>query len=176
MTDINYHTDKLCNYICNGDTNEALALIASGNFDSDFITDSHRNNALQLSISNDLLEVPLALIATERFDLNWLNANNMSALYIACYYHNTDVALALLATGQICPNHGESVLYEAIRGKKMYQVVYIIITGDFENSAINCKNTSFQNLVSIVRPLSLRNSYDETYAELVAKTAEIFGR
>lgn len=168
--------DKLCNYIFHNDVNEALALIASGDFDSDFTTDSYRNNALQLSILCDLPEVSLALIASERFDLNHLNIDKYSALCIACDERNFDVVLALLATGKI--NKFGAAYYKSIctaLKRHLHQTVYIMLTGDIENSAVNCKNDRFIILCD-------QNKFgyyclidDPWYKNIMEQMDEIFG-
>lgn len=117
--DINLYMWDLIDY---NDTNEALALIASGKLNLSFVHPCIKKTLLMHACNINREQIALALIATGKSNPSYKSIPmNETALIYACDEGNVKLALALIATGESDPgcvdrNH-ESALYNALSNK-----------------------------------------------------------
>lgn len=149
-TRMNYTCEHLIHLIETNDTTEALAIIASGQCDYND-TGIYEGTPLIYACHHHRTEVALALIATGQSNPGYVTLDGNTALIHACSNKNSVVALALIATNQSNPNHTDKISVNAFTiafNNSMYQIVYILLTNDIENSEINCHNPNFVNYIS----------------------------
>lgn len=120
--------------------------------------------------NNDVL-LFTALINSPTFDPGHVFNDNFTTLMECCLTRNTKCAMLLLKTGKSNPHHSITNafgnVYSAIKfaiDANMYQVVYAILTNDFDNSEIYCQNCEFVDEV------------DQNSSDCVAKLREIIDR
>lgn len=93
----------------------------------------------------------LSLIESENYDCNYIDDNDGCTLLIcACDNCLEAVALALIKKGNYQPDHIDKYQRTAIfyaMDANMYQVVYILLTNDIENSEAKCINPTFRKLL-----------------------------
>lgn len=166
---------KLADLIDVNDSNEAVALIKSGQYDPDnTLLISAINNA---SCYNSIL---LALIEDGKIDVGYVNADKNTALMFACAFGNEEIALALLATGKSKPNNygclNITALYYACK-KKLYRVIYVLVTGKLKLDEIDVYKL-YSNIQFIEFVDNLNRSYRQiwrefTENEIIAKFQDI---
>jgi ankyrin repeat protein len=107
---MNMEGKSLIELISNNDSDKALELIKSGNFDPNEICSETGSTSLQIACENNMSEVALALINTGKSRPPHVNYSGYTALIICCeddpeddYYDMTEVALALINTGKSRP-------------------------------------------------------------------------
>lgn len=148
-------------------TDTAIKLLDSGLID---LTHKNRdgNNALSLSIIYiDDVKVTMKLIQTGLFDLNDVFGGfRNTILMLACNNRNTKLAMKLIQTGQ-CNLHyknlnRKSAIYIALRNQ-MWQIVYVLLTGDVANGERIGQNPKFIEFckTKIVDYENIYEDYDE---------------
>lgn len=126
------------------DITEALALIATGNYDPYYVN-SEDYTALSLACKINITELALALINTgivnNYTDGDW---DDFTPLMHACYNGNFEIVVALLKTGKSNPEFVNSFNHNALWCAcvtRNYNIVYVLLTTDFENYE-KCLNDS----------------------------------
>jgi ankyrin repeat protein len=134
MTDDNNVTALYCT--CFNKMNDvALALIATGKSNPEYVCGSENNTALLYACKTKMNDVALALIATGKSNPSQINKNNNTALILTCEKNLTDVALALIATGCSNPlfvhNNSTSALIHAYANNMTDVALTIVKTKSF---------------------------------------------
>lgn len=141
----------LIDLICAYDQNEALARVLSGQCNLDYIDDQNKATPLIYACIEGYYDLVCALIATGKSYPGHTDKYGYTALMYACDDPDCDndiktkIALALIATGESNPNHiagTKNVLWLAANCG-LYQVAYVLITNDFDNSEVRCEHPKF---------------------------------
>lgn len=163
-------TNNLFKCIRDGDTYEALAIIATCD-DIDFTSKNHyydEKTPLFYAYSYRNYTVVLAIIKTRKCNLNDVDSYNTNILMVACCQKRPDIMLEILKqkqqNGEILYN--DFVFYWACYNK-LYQIVYILLTNDIDNSEYKSNNVQFCYAIMII------NFYCFDYNKIANKLREI---
>ena len=121
-------------------TNEALAMIQTGNFNPEQV-DNNGYTALMLACEKKMPDVAMALIQTGQSKPEQVNIMGNTALIHACINRMTNVALALIQTGQSKPEHvnnnGMTALIWACNANMPEVAMALIQTGQSKPEQVN---------------------------------------
>ena len=126
----------------NPDIPSLIELVKSDDWDTEDV-DKFGNNALMIACANPILkDVALELIKSKKIKINEVsnNRNRTTALIIACSKEQSEVALALIATGESNPGFVSKDGFTALMiacGKKLTDVALALIaTGESNPGAV----------------------------------------
>ena len=131
---------SLLKLIRDNNTNEALAMIQTGNFNPEQV-DNNGNTALMIACKYEMSNVSMALIQTGQSKPEQVSKIGNTALMLACNNKMSEVALALIQSGQSKPeqvnNNGSTALMLACKNNMPDVALALIQTGQSKPEQVN---------------------------------------